>query len=126
MDRRVRTVIALMKSDLRHERSQAEMAGGVNLSSSRFRHLFKSETGTSPKQYFKSLRLKAAKHLLESTFLNVKEIMSRVGMSDKSRFAREFKNAYGLSPTQYRAQCSILPVKAEEQIHQRANVSANK
>lgn len=116
MDRRVRTAIALMKSDLRREPSQTEMAGSVNLSCSRFRHLFKSETGMSPKQYLKSLRIKAAKHLLETTFMNVKEIMSTVGMNDKSRFAREFKNFYGLSPTQYRAQSSIPPITAEDQI----------
>jgi len=35
--------------------------------------------------------------------LNIKQIMSRVGIKDKSHFSREFKRAYGLTPKQYRA-----------------------
>ena len=55
-----------------------------------------------PAQFLKSLRLKRSKELLETTFLNVKQVMSSVGIKDKSHFTREFKRAYGLTPTQCR------------------------
>jgi transcriptional regulator GlxA family with amidase domain len=40
--------------------------------------------------------------LLSSTFLSVKEIMHRVGVASDSHFAHDFREASGLSPTQYR------------------------
>ena len=106
MDRRVQKVIELIKDNPERELSMDEMAMFVNLSPSRLRFMFKSETGRTPAQYIKSLRIEQAKELLETTFLNVKEITDRVGVKDRSHFTRDFKKAYGLSPTQYRARLS--------------------
>lgn len=91
-----------MKDNLQRDLLLDGMAQNVNLSSSRFRYLFKAETGATPARYFKSLRMEKAKELIETTFLNMKEIMRKVGIKDKSQFARDFKNVYGSSPTEYR------------------------
>lgn len=56
----------------------------------------------SPIQYLKVLRIEKAKHLLETSFLSVKEITHLVGLNDESHFVRDFKKAYGVSPTPYR------------------------
>ena len=48
------------------------------------------------------LRLERAKHLLDTSFLSVKEITHSVGLNDESHFVRDFKKAYGASPTLYR------------------------
>ncbi len=58
-------------------------------------------------QYLKSLRMQRAKHLIDSTFLNTKEIMQRVGMKDESHFVREFKKIYGLPPGTYKQRLPI-------------------
>lgn len=79
------------------------MAASVNLSPSRFQHLFKLETGISPASYLKALRIEEARRLLETTFLTNQEIIARVGIRDESHFARDFKKAHALSPGQYRA-----------------------
>ena len=55
-------------------------------------------------QYLKSLRMQRAKQLIDSTFLNTKEIMQKVGMTDESHFVREFKKVYGLPPGSYKQQ----------------------
>jgi two-component system response regulator YesN len=55
-------------------------------------------------QYLKSLRMQRAKQLIDSTFLNTKEIMQRVGLKDESHFVREFKKFYGLPPGSYKQQ----------------------
>lgn len=102
MDPRVRIVIAHIKEDLRRDPSLNTLAEGVRLSSSRLRHLFKSETGESFAQYVKSLRMQEAKRLLETTFLSVKEVMHRVGIRNESHFTQDFKKAYGLTPSQHR------------------------
>lgn len=102
MDQRIQIVISLMEEHLHHDLSLQMMAQSVNLSSSRFRHLFKAETGTSPAHYLKLLRMQRAKGLIETAFLSMKEIMSRIGVGDKRHFAKDFKKVYGLTPARYR------------------------
>jgi hypothetical protein len=57
-----------------------------------------------PMRYLRVLRMERAKDLLESSFLSVKEIGFRVGLTDESHFVRDFKATYGLSPACYRTQ----------------------
>lgn len=103
MNRRIQLVVSLMKNDLRRAPSLNELAASVNLSASRLRHIFKAETGMTPAQYLKSLRMRAAKELLESTFLSVKEIAVGIGYEHPSHFVRDFRKVYDISPAQYRA-----------------------
>jgi transcriptional regulator GlxA family with amidase domain len=102
MDSRVQKIIVLMEGNPRHSLSLREMALTVNLSVSRLRLLFKAATGMSPTQYLKLLKMQEAISLLETTFLPVKQIAARIGIKDASHFVRDFKKAYGISPTQYR------------------------
>lgn len=93
-----------MLSRLRIQPTLEEMSQAVNLSPSRLRSLFKVETGMSPTEYLKDLRLARARELLETTFLQVKEIRIKVGIPDQSNFVRDFKRKYGVSPTEFRKQ----------------------
>jgi transcriptional regulator GlxA family with amidase domain len=102
MDQRIERVIALMNDDLRRGFRLSKMAQSVNLSPTRLSYLFKSETGTPPARYLRTLRMNDAAMLLASTFLTVKEIKVRVGFSDESHFVRYFKRTYGMTPTEYR------------------------
>ena len=102
MDHRTLRIISLMQDDLRRDLPLAHIARMVNLSSSRLRHLFKNEVGTTPTQYLRALRLREAKRLLETTPLRVKEVRSAVGFVDDSHFVRDFKRAHGQSPVEYR------------------------
>ncbi len=102
MEQRIEIIVRLIDDNPYHEPTLAELARQVNLSPHRLRHLFKVEMGMSLSQYRKSLRLQKAKELIETTFLTIKEIRVRVGVKDKSRFARDFRKAYGLTPAQYR------------------------
>lgn len=103
MDQRVQKVLAFFEESYMRSVTLAEMAETVNLSIWHLSHLFKAETGSSPARYLKTYRLREAKKLLETTFLSVKEIVSKVGLGDQSHFAKDFKKAYGLTPTEYRA-----------------------
>ena len=102
MDHRIRKMMSMLSSDLDFDLSLTDKAAHVNLSASRFSHLFKSETGMSAVQFVKAARLKKAKALIESTPLSIKEIMAEVGIKDKSNFWRDFKKAYGVAPVKYR------------------------
>lgn len=112
MDYRTRKVIALMAVNLRQNPSLENLAQSVNLSASRLRHLFKEDMGVTPTQYFQALRMEHARHLLETTFMRVKEIAPAVGMGRDSCLVREFKKTYGVAPAQYRLRRAGPPAEA--------------
>ena len=103
MDQRVRAVIAFMDINLDRKFTPTEIAQSVCLSAAHLRELFKEETGTSLARYRRELRLERAKHLLETTFLSVKEAAARVGINGVSHFVRDFEKKYGTTPRRYAA-----------------------
>lgn len=58
-------------------------------------------TGQSPKDFIRSIRLKRAAQLLKDTDLSVSEIADHVGFSTPRYFAKLFKEAFGMLPSQY-------------------------
>lgn len=96
-------VIDFIHANLHRKLSLAELAELANISVSHLGHLFRTETGVSPGQYLMALRVQRAGDLLKSSILSVKRIMFEVGFNDKSNFVRSFRKAYGLSPSEYRA-----------------------
>src|SRR6185369_13902937 len=108
MDRRIELVISQIETDVAREWETAELAALVNLSASRFRHLFKEETGLSLGGYLRERRLERAEFLLRTTFLSIKEVMSEAGMTSMSHFVQYFKKKYGVTPTAYRKQLATF------------------
>ncbi|HEX6284681.1 MAG TPA: AraC family transcriptional regulator [Pyrinomonadaceae bacterium] len=102
MAERVKRVIERMQGDPSRTFSLGEMAESVNLSPPYFCYLFKTITGVPPAKYLKSLRMQQAAVLLRTTFLSVKEVVSRVGFTDESHFVRDFKRMFGVTPSEYR------------------------
>jgi transcriptional regulator GlxA family with amidase domain len=103
MDARVRHVIDAMRCSICDQHSVRSLSQSVNVSPSRLRQLFVKETGWSPTQYLKKLRLERAEQLLHTTFFSVKEITFLSGARDLSHFVRDFKKYYGLTPSEFRA-----------------------
>ena len=102
MDRRIELVIARLEADASRAWDARTLGGLVNLSASRFRHLFKQETGTSAGQYLRELRFRKAQTMLRTTFLSLKQIADEVGLVSLSHFMKEFKKRYGMTPREYR------------------------
>ena len=102
MDRRIELVIARIKSEPALAWGTPTLAALVNLSPSRFRHLFKQETGKGPAQYLKEIRLRKAEKMLRTTFLSVKQVLKQVGLGSNAHFVRDFRKQYGMTPTAYR------------------------
>lgn len=112
MAERVKRVIELMQGDPSRNFTLGKMAASVNLSAPYFCYLFKTITGVPPAKYLKSLRMQQSTVLLTTTFLSVKEIVRRVGLTDESHFVRDFKRIYGVTPSEYR-NGAFLPSEAK-------------
>jgi AraC-like DNA-binding protein len=82
----------------------AQLAESLNLSPSRLRHLFKTETGLGLKRCLIQSRLERSKALLETSLLSVKQIAMRVGYNHMSHFIRDFRRTYTVTPAQFRKQ----------------------
>jgi AraC-like DNA-binding protein len=102
MDRRIELVISHLETETSRLWDAQSLGELVNLSASRFRHLFKQETGTSPRQYLRELRFRKAELMLRTTFLSVKEIGEHVGLTASSHFVSDFKKRYSMTPKAYR------------------------
>ena len=108
MDSRVRHVISLMEDHLSKRLMLNSIARSVNLTPEHLCRIFKAETGDTPINYLRWLRIQKAKQLLDTSFLSVKEIMHIVGAGDESHFRRDFKTACGMTPSRYRAQLRMV------------------
>jgi transcriptional regulator GlxA family with amidase domain len=99
---RIKTVIQFMEANLERKISLTELAEAANLSGSYLCDLFKTQTGLSPGEYLRRLRMEKASRLLATTLLSVKEIMALTGHPSRSDFVRYFWRYFDCTPTEYR------------------------
>ncbi|MNO34987.1 HTH-type transcriptional regulator YesS [compost metagenome] len=81
------------------------------LSSSYLGKLFKVITGNSFSEYLNHTRLEKARVLLITTNETAAKISESVGMYNATYFSTLFKRKYGISPSAYREQASIIRVE---------------
>jgi AraC-like DNA-binding protein len=63
---------------------------------------FRAETGSSVSEYLHHERMQEAKYLLRYTQLSILEVSNHLNYSTQSYFTQTFKNAFGVTPRQYR------------------------
>ena len=95
-------VIDFITQHLFEDLSVYDVASSVNLSPSHLSRLFKSQTGFSPHEFITLRRIDAAKELLLTTNLSVKEISFRVGYHSEANFITSFSGKTGLTPAVFR------------------------
>jgi AraC family transcriptional activator of pobA len=75
----------------------------VHMSQSQFMKVFKRVAGMTFVAHVTRVRVNEALRLLRESDLTIAEIAVRIGFPDQSYFDRRFKQAFGKSPSQYRA-----------------------
>lgn len=80
----------------------SRLAGVAGLSPSKFARLIRRVFRVTPVQLIAKTRLAAASHLLRDTDRAVVDIAHACGFYDHSAFTRAFRQATGLTPTEYR------------------------
>ena len=82
--------------------SVAQIAGMVNMSESRFAHVFKKETGISFWEYVNQVRMEHAEKMLKETDLRIGDIAEKIGVDNPNYFSAQFKKRKGKSPLAWR------------------------
>lgn len=98
----VRECIYFMHENLGARLSVTDIAARVHVSPSRLSHLFKAQTGMSIMSYLVRARIDEAKRLLALPGASVARVAEQVGFTDPAHFSRSFKQAEGISPSDYR------------------------
>ena len=99
---RVERVLAFLHAHLRQPMTADLLAQIADMSVSRMNAVFKQETGYSPLEYVRRMRVAQARRLLAEPELSVKEIAAQTGFEDSFHFSKVFRRLDGLSPTHYR------------------------
>lgn len=74
-----------------------------------YRKIFE-QTGQTPAEFIRSIRLQRAKHLLEIGQLTVSEIAYKVGFSDPKYFTKVFKETFDYTPSVYQQELKKNPI----------------
>lgn len=102
LDPRIHATLERIGTDLAADHSVDRLARAVNLSPSRFAHLFKTETGQTPQRYVSDVRIRQSLKLVELTHLPIAAVAESVGYHSAFHFSAAFRTKMGMSPRAYR------------------------
>lgn len=105
---RIQRVLSYAKTNLRRPLDVEDLARTACLSPRQFARVFRSETGVSPAKAIETLRLEAAKLMLEQSRLPVGEVARQSGFDSRERMRRAFVRAYGDTPRAMRLNAGCL------------------
>lgn len=94
--------IALMEDHLGEPLRLGEIAARVALSERGLQRLFRRRLEASPQRIYLSIRLNAARRLLEQTELSVAEIGEACGFNSRGSFHRAFRSSFGRAPMAFK------------------------
>ena len=80
------------------------LASELGMSRTVFFNKLKSLTGFSPVEFVREVRFERAADYIRDTQFTVSEVSYRVGIEDPRYFSRCFKQKFGVTPSEYRAQ----------------------
>jgi len=110
VDARIARVMAFFERDLSVSPSLDELSSLAGLSLSQFKALFKKETGKTPGEYLRDLRMEKAKALLVNTDYSISIVAEMVGYFDASSFSHRFSSHFGFPPRDLRREYPIISV----------------
>jgi AraC family transcriptional regulator of arabinose operon len=103
-DPRIHRVMEVICARYARPLALAELAAVAGLSTWRFAHLCKEQTGQTPQQLLTAYRLARAAELLIMTGKPIAEIAEDTGFANPFYFSRVFRRAHAMSPRDYRKQ----------------------
>jgi transcriptional regulator GlxA family with amidase domain len=99
---KLRQVVLLMEKNLSPPLEIAVIARLVGSNRRQLERAFLAETGLSPSDYYRTLRLKYGRWMLTTSDTSINEIAFECGFADASHFIRHFQAQFGMAPGRLR------------------------
>ena len=93
---------AWVASNLNADLGVEKLAEAGNMSTRNFVRLYSIETGRSPAKAIETIRLEAARRLLEESNLTVKSVAAKTGFGNEERLRRAMQRHMQIAPSDYR------------------------
>jgi transcriptional regulator GlxA family with amidase domain len=101
-DTAIKEAQQFIENNVTEKISVERLANDYGLSKRNFERRFKKATANTPVEYIQRVKIEYARKSLESTRMNVNEVMYEIGYSDRKTFRDTFKKYTGLLPLEYR------------------------
>ncbi len=101
---RILSIIEMMEANISEPLTLIEIAEHAGLSRRQIERLFRHHMGRSPARYYLEIRLDRARHLLMQSSLPIVEVAVACGFVSASHFSKCYRELYGRSPQQERAE----------------------
>lgn len=101
---RIQSALAYAREHLHSPLSVPQLAEAAHLSPRQFSRAFRTETGQSPAKAIESLRVEAARSLMEQSRHPIDVVARQTGFSDRDQMRRAFLRAFGQPPQVLRRQ----------------------
>ena len=111
---RIKSILKYIDTHNMKKYSIAELATQVNLSPSRLLHLFKKETGITPREYWMERRIELVQRMLVETDYSIPEIAEEFGFTDRSHLSRVMKSITKLTPAAIRKKMTAVRENEKE------------
>lgn len=98
----VQTVLYALESGYDQDISEQELAGELGVTESYMIAQFRRETGKTPGQYLRDVRMKQAAHMLSSSEESIRAVAGKCGIPDSNYFVKLFRAYHGCTPREYR------------------------
>ncbi len=95
---RIREAIRLFDTHIENLIRIPDVAAAVAMSERNFERLFRRETGQSPLRYYRLLRLSKARQRVLYSGASLNEIAASVGYPRSGPMARDYRQAFGVTP----------------------------
>ena len=99
--------LSFINNNLGYPFKLKDLAKELNYCERQLCNIFTQYLGMSPKQYILSERIKRACTFLSTTYTSIELIADSLGFYSPSHFITTFKNAMGVTPSEYRKQNTV-------------------
>lgn len=107
-EQRVQALIASLPSSCDHHWTLTEMTEDCGIQRTQLINVFQKLTGSTPMEYLFRIRMERAKTLLRETDIKITDIAFECGYGTSQYFANTFKQATGVTASDYRKHYSGL------------------